>query len=149
MTLETQLQSPAAPVAQDAPGARAKRRPVSRAAFWTGWVLSVLPSALLLLSATMKFLLPPAAVEGFEQLGWSKDLALGLGIVEVAVVVIYLFPPTAVLGAILITGYLGGAIATHVRVGDVFIMPLLLGIVAWIGLYLREPRLRALAPWRR
>ena len=73
----------------------------------------------------------------------------GLGILEVACTVIYLIPRTAVLGAILLTGYLGGATATHVRIGEPWFMPVLLGVVVWLGIYLRDPRLRALIPLRR
>lgn len=123
--------------------------PNSRKAIWTGHIIGAVPVLALLMSAAMKFTLPPAAMEGFAHLGLPQDLALGLGIVEAAVAIIYLFPQTAVLGAILITGYLGGAIATHIRVGDPFLMPLALGILPWLGLYLRDPRVRVLVPWRR
>jgi hypothetical protein len=122
---------------------------VSRAAWWSGWVLGVLPALLLLFSAGMKLARPPFLAEGFEQLGYRPELALGLGIVELACTLLYLLPQTAVLGAILLTGYLGGAVATHVRVGDPYFMPIVLGALLWGGLYLRDPRLRALVPWRR
>ena len=122
---------------------------VSKPVRVTGWILSILPALLLCFSATMKFVNPPGMTEGFDHLGWRMNLALGLGIVELSVAVIYLIPRTAVLGAILCTGYLGGATATHVRVGDVFIGPVILGIVIWLGLYLRDPRVRALIPLRR
>lgn len=72
-----------------------------------------------------------------------------LGVVQVACTLIYLIPQTAVLGAILLTGFLGGAVATHVRVSEPFFMPIIVAVVFWLGLYLREPRLRALVPWRR
>lgn len=116
---------------------------------WTGRVLSVLPMPLLIMSAVMKFTKPPEVIEGFGKLGWSPDLAMGLGIVEVVATILYLIPQTAVLGAILLTGYLGGAIATHVRVGDPYAIPIVLGVVLWLGVFLREPRLRALLPLRR
>src|ERR1700694_3819942 len=90
--------------------------PASKAMFWTGWILSILPSLLLLFSGTMKLVKSPDVVEGFEHLGYPEHLALVLGIVEVGCTLVYLIPRTAVLGAILLTGYLGGAIATHVRV---------------------------------
>jgi hypothetical protein len=73
---------------------------------------------------------------------------LGLGILELICAVIYVIPRTSMLGAILLTGYLGGAIATHVRVGEQFIMPAVLGVLIWGGLYLRDYRLRALLPLR-
>jgi len=120
----------------------------SKAALWIGYVLTALPAALLTVSAVMKITQNEMAVEGFAKTGWPDNVLVPLGIVELACVVIYLFPRTAVLGAILITGYLGGAIATHVHQGEPFIGPAAFGVIAWIALYLREPRLRALAPWR-
>jgi DoxX-like family len=122
----------------------------SKTLFWVGWVLSILPVLMLVLSGTMKILQPPQAVEGFEKLGWPMNVAIGLAVVEFGSTLLYLIPQTAVLGAILLTGYLGGAIATHVRVGDYssLTMPILMGIFIWLGLYLRDPRLRALVPLR-
>ena len=124
---------------------------VSKKALWGGRILSALPVPMLLFSATGKFLLPPEVAEGFLRLGYAESLALPLGILEVACTVIYLIPRTSVLGAILLTGYLVGAPATHVRVGDplsMFIIPVILGVMVWGGLYLRDPRLRALIPLR-
>jgi hypothetical protein len=124
----------------------------SKLAFWSGWVLTILPAANLVMSAGMKFLQTKEAVEGFQKLGVPLSKATGLGVVELASVMLYLIPQTAVLGAILLTGYLGGAIATHLVAGDPFlpnqIVPLMFGILIWLGLYLREPRLRSLAPLR-
>lgn len=120
----------------------------SKVAFWAGWGLTVLPSGLLIYSSIMKFLNPPEFAEGLEKIGWSGRLMLPLGVVELVSTLLYLFPKTAVLGAILLTGYMGGAIATHVRVGDPFVMQALIGVVIWLGLYLREPRLRAILPLR-
>jgi hypothetical protein len=121
----------------------------SKPARIVGWILSILPAPLMVMSAVMKFMLPPMAVEGNKHLGWADRLATPLGIVELTVLALYLIPQTAVLGAILLTGYLGGAVATHVRVGDPFFMPVLLGVVFWLGLYLRDTRVRALIPLRR
>ena len=124
--------------------------PASKAMLWTGWILSILPSLLLLLSGTMKLVKSPTAVEGFEHLGYPEHLLLVLGIVEVGCTLVYLIPRTAVLGAILVTGYLGGAIATHARVLErQFVVPLVLGVLVWGGLYLRDARVRALIPLRR
>jgi hypothetical protein len=124
--------------------------PASKAMLWTGWILSILPSLLLLLSGTMKLVKSPTAVEGFEHLGYPEQLLLVLGIVEVGCTLVYLIPRTAVLGAILVTGYLGGAIATHARVLErQFVVPLVLGVLVWGGLYLRDARVRALIPLRR
>jgi uncharacterized protein YndB with AHSA1/START domain len=116
---------------------------------WAGWILGVVPVLMLLLSAVMKFLKPPALAEGFTHLGYAEDLALGLGILELFCTVLYVIPRTSVLGAILLTGYLGGATATHVRVGEPSAAPVLLGIVLWVGLYLRDERLRTLLAPRR
>ena len=131
--------------------AEAATAPVSKAALWGGRVMSALPVLMLLFSASGKFLKPPEVVEGFARLGYPESLALGLGILELACTAVYLIPRTSVLGAILLTGYLGGATATHVRVGDpfsMFIIPVILGVLVWGGLYLRDPRLRALIPLR-
>ena len=122
--------------------------PASKAMFWAGWVITVLPVLMLAMSAYAKFAQIPQAVEGLEKFGYKLDLLLPLGIVEVVCALIYLFPRTAVLGAILLTGYLGGATATHVRVYDPFHMPIILGVMVWLGIYLRDARLRAIVPWR-
>jgi hypothetical protein len=107
----------------------------SKAALWAGWVISVLPVLLMLFSASLKLSKVPAAVEGFGKFGYGEHLLLPLGIVEVCCALIYLIPRTAILGAILVTGYLDGAAATHVRVNDPsFVMPILLGVIAWLGL---------------
>lgn len=122
--------------------------PTAKKMLWVGYVVSAVPVLMLLMSAIMKFAKPPAVVEGFTHLGWPENLALALGVVELVCVIIYVIPQTAVLGAILLTGYLGGAIATHVRVGEGFIGPAIFGVLVWLGLYLRDPRLRALIPLR-
>ncbi len=120
---------------------------VSKGARIAGWVISILPVLLLTMSATFKFLQPGEEFKnGLEQMGWTAETMFKLGFVEIGCVMIYLIPRTSVIGAILLTGYLGGAIATHVRVGDQFIAPLLAGILVWLGLWLRDPRLKALLP---
>jgi len=119
---------------------------VSKSALWTGRVLSVLPCLMLLFSGVMKFNRSPALEEGFAHLQLDIGLAVGLGILELACTVIYLIPRTAILGAILLTGYLGGAMLTHLRVGDPYIVQFLLGVALWGGLWLRDPRLRTLIP---
>jgi len=126
-----------------------QRGTVSKKALWAGYILSFLPIPLLLMSAVMKFLKPSDVVEGFAHLGWPSELALALGILELTCVVLYIIPRTAVLGAILLTGYLGGAIATHVRIGEPFVVQAILGAVLWLGLYLRDTRIRTLIPLRR
>ncbi len=122
--------------------------PASKGMLWAGYITSTLPVLMLLMSGVMKFVKPDEFVKGFAKLGWDDGLALPLGIVELVCVVLYVIPRTSVLGAILLTGYLGGATATHVRIGDPFIAPVMLGVVLWLGLYLRDARLRALIPLR-
>lgn len=115
---------------------------------WTSYVLSTLPVLLLLFSAFGKFFKPEGMEENIAHLGWRMDQMTALGILEVACIVIYIIPRTAVFGAILLTAYLGGATATHVRIGDPFFIPVIVGIFLWLGLYLRDSRLRALVPLR-
>ena len=115
---------------------------------WAGRIMSALPVLMLLLSGVMKLVKPASVVEGFVRLGYPESLALGIGIVELACAALYVVPRTSVLGAILLTAYLGGATATHVRIGEPFFMPILLGVLVWGGLFLRDERLRALLPLR-
>ena len=128
------------------PGTQAA--PASNKMLWAGYIASTLPVLMLVMSAVMKFLKPADVTEGFTKLGWDMNLATALGILELACTVIYVIPRTAVLGAILLTGYLGGAIATHVRIGEQFIAPAIMGVFIWGGLWLRDQRLRALLPLR-
>jgi uncharacterized membrane protein YphA (DoxX/SURF4 family) len=121
---------------------------VSKKMLWTGRIVSSLPVLVLIMSAVMKFAKPPPVVEGFAHLGLPVTLAFGLGVLELACTAIYVIPRTAVLGAILLTGYLGGAVVAHLRVGDPFIGPCIFGVLIWAGLFFREPRLRALIPLR-
>lgn len=116
---------------------------------WVGWTLSILAALLFLFSAFMKFKGGPALDQGMAHLGLPTSMILPLGILELTCVVIYLIPATAVLGAILLAGYVGGTIVTCWRVGDPFIVNIVLGLVVWLGLYLREPRLKELIPLRR
>lgn len=123
--------------------------PPARSALWAGRVLSALPILAMTMSALMKFAQKPEMLQMFTgKFGYPAGALLPIAVAELLCVVLYAIPQTAVLGAILMTGYLGGAIATHVRVSEHFIPPLLLGILAWAGLYLRDPRLRALLPLR-
>jgi hypothetical protein len=124
---------------------------VSRPARIVGWVLTLLPIPLLLMAVVMNIIQPAAAVENTTKLGYSQGVMLPLGIVLLSSIILYLVPQTAVLGAILLTGYLGGAVDVHVRNGDPLpqiLFPALFGVVLWLGLYLRDPRLRALTPIR-
>ena len=121
----------------------------SKAALWTGRVLSIIPILMLLMSAAMKFSGSQQALQGFEHLGWPRKFAITLGIIELSCTLLYAIPATSVLGAILLTGYLGGAVATHFRIGEMqAIGAIILGVVLWLGLFLREPRLRSLIPLR-
>ena len=122
--------------------------PVSKKMLWAGWIISILPVLMLLMSGVMKLVKPDFVVDSFRDLGWPESLALCLGILEISCTVVYLIPRTSVLGAILLTGYLGGATATHVRIGEPFYTPVILGALVWGGLYLRDARLRALLPLR-
>ena len=122
--------------------------PPSKALLWTGYIVSALPVLMLLMSAVMKLAKPAFIVEGFTKFGYPENVILPLGIVELVCTVLYLIPRTSVLGAILLTGYLGGATATHVRAGEQFIGPVIFGVLVWLGLYLRDARLRALIPLR-
>jgi hypothetical protein len=122
--------------------------PVSKKMLWVGYIMSALPVLALLISGVMKLVRPASVVEGFVHLGYPESLALGIGIVELACVTIYAIPRTSMLGAILLTGYLGGATATHVRVGEPFFGAIGLGIMVWGGLFLRDERLRTLLPLR-
>lgn len=122
----------------------------SRKSIWIGWLLGILPALLLVTSASFKFIKPDRMEENLRPLGWRIDQMNGLGILELSVAVIYLIPQTSILGAILVTGYIGGAIATHVRIGDYFLVPhILIGVLVWLGVWLRGPRLRELLPIRR
>jgi sorbitol-specific phosphotransferase system component IIC len=116
---------------------------------WVGRGLSVLVSLGFMISAVMKLVGGAEVKQGIEHLGLPGSMLTPLSILELACAVIYLIPATAVLGAILLTGYIGGAICTHWRVGDPFFIQVALGLFVWLGISLREGRLKALLPVRR
>ena len=116
---------------------------------WVGRVITGIVSLLFLFSAGMKFVGGAEVKEGMAHLGLPESMTIPLGILEAACTVIYLIPATSVLGAILLAGYIGGAICTHWRVGDPFLPQVAIGLVIWLGIYLREPRLKALIPLRK
>ena len=116
---------------------------------WTGRVITGLVSLLFLFSAAMKFMGGAEVKEGMAHLGLPESMIIPLGVLEAACTVVYLIPATSVLGAILLAGYIGGAICTHWRVGDPFLGQVAIGLVIWLGIYLREPRLKALIPLRK
>lgn len=112
--------------------------------YWIGWVITALPILSLVMSAIMKFVQPEFFPEEFKKLGWDMKYAVALGVVEIVCVILYIIPRTSVLGAILITGYLGGAVATHLRVDTPYFGPIILGVLVWLGIFFRDARLRAL-----
>lgn len=126
--------------------------PASKKILWAGRILSALPALFLLFDGAMKLVKPAVVVEATVQLGYPEGVIVPLGIVLVTCTVVYLIPRTAVLGAILLTGYLGGAVATHVRAAQgpfEILFPVIFGALLWGGLFLRDQRLRTLIPWRR
>ena len=130
--------------------------PVSKKMLWTGRIMSAVPVLLTLLGAVMKLVKAAPAMEGLARAGFSREVrcaerfVVPIGILELICVAVYVIPRTSVLGAILLTGLLGGATVTTLRIGDPsFPMPVVLGMMAWGGLYLRDVRLRALIPFRR
>ena len=142
--MTTQTTDPVVSYAQPRPAS------VSKAAWWTGTIISglivllmgVLPIVLLLTNRAMM-------VEGATKAGYPANAAIPIVIVEIICALLYAIPRTSVLGAILLTGYLGGAVATHVRASESWLVAAIVGVLVWIGLYLREPRLRELAPIRK
>jgi hypothetical protein len=128
------------------------RQSDDRVLLWSGRVMSALPALFLVVDGVMKLAKPAVVVETTVQLGYPESVITGLGIVLLACTVLYVVPQTSVLGAILLTGYLGGAVATHVRVGGGLfevLFPVVVGTLLGGGLVLRNPRLRALLPAQR
>ncbi|HEX6283718.1 MAG TPA: DoxX family protein [Pyrinomonadaceae bacterium] len=120
---------------------------VSNGRLWAGRVVSGLPALFLLVDGGMKLVKPAVVVDATVKLGYSESAIIPIGVVLIVCTILYLTPKTSVPGAILLTGYLGGAVATHVRVNEgVFpiIFPVIVGVLLWLGLYLRNPKLRAL-----
>lgn len=129
--------------------AEVQASPTSKRMFWAGWVVSGLVIVMLIFSGVMKLAMPGEIGKEFIRLGYSERAALAIGIVELACVVIYAIPATSVLGAILLTGYLGGATATHVRIEEGFAGPVIGGVLVWLGVFLRDARIRDLIPIKR
>jgi len=124
----------------------------SKKAVWTGRVLSGLAVLFLLFDAGVKVLQHPMAVQGTVELGYPQGVLVTLGILQLVCLALYLIPRTAVLGAILWTGYLGGAVATHVRIGHPLfshvLFPVYVAALLWVGLWLRDERIRTVLPVR-
>jgi len=129
------------------------RAPRIAASVWLGRVLSGLAAVFLAVDAAIKLVLIQPVIDAMTQLGYPAGFARVVGGIELACLLLYLWPRTAVLGAVLFTAIMGGAIASHVRIGDPLFSHILfgvyLGLMLWGGLWLRDPRLRALMPWRR
>jgi hypothetical protein len=142
------MQAAAQPINQSAN----QSGPVSKKSLWTGRVLSGLVTAFMIFDAVIHLMKPVTVVQAFAQLGFPLGLAPVLGIIELVCVVLYVIPRTSILGAILLTGYLGGAIAIQLRVGNPFfsqsLFPVYVGLMVWGGIYMRDERLRTLIHWR-
>ena len=127
--------------------------PASKKGLWAGRIVSALVVLFLLLDSVLHMIKPAPVAQAFAELGYPLKLAIALGILELVCIAVYVIPRSSVLGAILLTGYLGGAVATQLRVGiPLFgeaLFPVYIGVAAWAGLFLRDERLRALIPWKR
>jgi DoxX-like family len=123
---------------------------VSTVRSWTGWIISGLIAVFMLFDAGGKFVRPAPVVDAFARIGWPIELASTLGAILLVCTLIYLVPQSAVLGAVLLTGYLGGAVATNLRMQNPLLthtlFPVYLGVLIWIGLWLREPRVGSVFP---
>ncbi len=124
--------------------------PARRGMIWTGRVLSAIPVALLVMAAAFSFARTPQVIEGMNRFGYPESELVLVGVLALGAAAISAIPRTAVLGAILMTGYFGGAVATHARISDPgYPVAVIMGILVWLGLYLRDERLRELLPIRR
>jgi hypothetical protein len=122
---------------------------VSKKSFWAGRILSILIVLLMLFDGISKVMKPASVVQGFAQAGWPASLVVAVGAIALVCTALYAIPRTSILGAILLTGYLGGATASNLRIGlsmMIVLAPAILGVLAWVALFLREPRLRVLVP---
>jgi len=122
---------------------------VSKKSFWAGRILSILIVLLMLFDGISKVMKPASVVQDFAQAGWPPSLVVVVGAIALVCAALYAIPRTSILGAILLTGYLGGATASNLRIGlsmIIVLAPAILGVLAWVALFLREPRLRVLVP---
>jgi DoxX-like family len=117
---------------------------------WAGWVVSLWPVFVVGMSAHWKLTRNPAYLGMFAQIGWPDSVLTLLASLQLGCIILYIIPPTAVLGAVLLTGYLGGAVAAYTRIGHAYpiVVPFSTSVIAWFGIWLREERLRALLPIR-
>jgi hypothetical protein len=129
------------------------KAPVSKGRLWAGCILSILPALFLLLDGVMKWMKPEIVVKTTVEIGYQENIIVPLGIVLLICTVLYLIPQTSALGAVLLTGYLGGAVATNARIGSPLfshiLFPVYIVVLLWGGLFLRDPRVTALIPFRR
>jgi len=135
-----------------APNPCAEPQPTSGTRFWAGCVLTSIAGLFLLFDGACKLFNPSFVVQASQRLGLPVDLAPGIGMLLLICSLLYLIPRTAVLGAVMLSGYLGGAVAIHLRAGSTTfetVFPVIFALIAWSGVYLREPRLCALLPLRR
>ena len=125
-------------------------KPISKTTLWAGRILSALAALFLLMDGLGKVMKPPAVIAGTVQLGYSESVIVSLGVLLLVCTVLYIVPQTAILGAVLLTGYLGGAVASNLRVGSLLfshvLFPVYIGLLVWGVLYLRDVRLRSLLP---
>lgn len=125
---------------------------ISRKTLWAGRIISALPALFLLVDGIMKLVKPEPVVKATIELGYPESVIMALGMILLVGVILYMVPRTAVLGAILLTGYFGGAVAAQMRVGNPLfshvLFPVYLAVLIWGGLFLRDPRLHALIPLR-
>jgi hypothetical protein len=123
----------------------------SRWLVWTGRIVSLLPVLIVLMSSRWKLTESPFYVREWGRIGWKTPDLPFIASLQLGAIILYVIPPTSVLGAVLLTGYLGGAIASYVRIGEYYppLVPLTTAMLAWLGIYLRDERIRALLPIRR
>jgi len=130
----------------------AHNAPASKTMLWAGRIISTLVVLFLLFDSLIKVMKLPPAIEGTTRLGYPESLVFGLGLLELICVVLYVIPRTSIFGAILLTGYLGGAVATNLRAGNplftYILVPVYFGVLIWAGLFFRDSQLRALIPLR-
>ena len=127
--------------------------PISKSRRWTARVLSAIAIVFLLFDSVIHLMVTAPVVESFNQLGYPVSLAFGLGIIEIACLVLYGIPQTSICGALLLTGYLGGAVAAQLRIGapllSTTLFPVYVGVMVWGGLYLRDDLLHKIIPFRK
>ncbi len=135
-----------------APSPCAEPQPVPKGRRWTGYILTGFAGLFFLFDGVCKLINPSFVIQASQRLGIAVDLTFGIGTLLIVCTLLYLIPRTAVLGALLLTGYLGGAVAIHLRAGSTTfetIFPVIFALIAWAGIYLREPRLCPVLPLRR